>query len=132
MYAIRSYYVVLNIDGNFLQTNFLMSTEACINDTLFVIELSNLQLDSMVWEYNRVFEDITPKGEPEYFLTLQPKDTGYYTITMKGYSGGCVDEVSKQVFIKMLTDSVYNTQLGYDPLIVDFIIAPNPNNGIFV
>ena len=126
--------IQISIGDNALKADFLMTSEAALGDTLFIYELSNLELDSMRWEYNMdIFEDITDELAASYILHLQTKDTGIYNVKLWAYSGGCISNTTKQVEIIYEIDSTDgNNIFGYkDPLIISFTVSPNPNEGTF-
>ena len=46
--------VNLRIGENALQANFLMASDAAVNDTIVLIELSNMPVDSVRWQYDKL------------------------------------------------------------------------------
>jgi hypothetical protein len=124
----------LTIGNSALTADFLLSSEAIAGDTLILVELSNLQTDSLQWFYdNEVFTQLNMPNEKNYLLQLLCKQTGMYNIGMFAYAGGCSSYAVKQVEV---TDAPENPEepdvLGYkNPLITSFIVYPNPNNGMF-
>jgi hypothetical protein len=124
----------VEIGNNALQADFLMTSEAFLSDTLEIFEISNLPLDSMIWEYEQeVFSDQTPAIADDYVLHLKTTQTGMYNVILYAYSGGCFSNISKQVEI-LEGEGLQgeNDLLGYqEPLIKSFIVSPNPNPGNF-
>ncbi|GHT12308.1 hypothetical protein AGMMS4956_06700 [Bacteroidia bacterium] len=120
------------IGNSALEADFLLSSDAAQGDTLILIELSNLPIDSLQWQYDSSIFTLlnVPNG---YLLELLCKQTGMYNIGLHAYSSGCTSYAVKQVEIKdAQAISELDNVLGYkDPLIVNFIAYPNPNNGIF-
>ena len=124
----------VEIGNDALQADFLMTSEAFLNDTLEIFEISNLPLDSMTWEYEPdVFSDQTPAIADDYVLHLKALQTGMYNVTLYAYSGGCFSNMAKQVEIIEGDGSEMEDEImGYqDPLIKSFIVSPNPNPGNF-
>jgi hypothetical protein len=124
----------LSIGNDALQAGFLMTSEAPKNDTLMIFELSNLELDSLRWEYEpEAFNDITGATAADYILNLKTLKNGIYNVSLWAYSGGCVANAVKQVEIIDGNDSIPSDGiLGYkDPLIKSMVVAPNPNDGKF-
>jgi hypothetical protein len=120
------------IGNSALEADFLLASDAAQGDTLILIELSNLPIDSLQWQYDSAI--FTPLNAPNgYLLELLCKQTGMYNIGLYAYAGGCTSYAVKQVEIAAAQDDgKVNTTLGYsDPLIRNFIAYPNPNNGIF-
>lgn len=126
--------ISITIGNDALKAEFLMSSEAAIGDTISIYEISNLDLDSLNWEYpQEAFLNITDSSAPGYVLQLQPQETGIYNVALQAYSGGCISEAVKQIEIIVSSDTTDNGEfLGYqDPLIQNITVAPNPNNGDF-
>ena len=124
----------VEIGNDALQADFLMTSEAFLNDTLEIFEISNLPLDSMTWEYDvDIFSDQTPAIADDYVLHLKTLQTGMYNVTLYAYSGGCFSNMAKQVeIIEGDGSQVEDEIMGYqDPLIKSFIVSPNPNPGNF-
>jgi hypothetical protein len=123
------------IGNNALNADLLLASEAAVGDTLVIFELSNLPLDSLLWEYDtEAFEQITTDDEYAllpYILQLRCLKTGIYNITLYAYSGGCYSPALKQVEVmevKEYNDDSWNTA---EPLITSLKQYPNPTNGLF-
>lgn len=126
--------IAVSIGNDALQADFLMTSEAVLGDTLMLFELSNLPLDSLSWVYpDIVFSNETPANADDYILHLKTLDRGMYNVALYAYSGGCFSRMVKQVEVKEEGDREEDDELlGYkDPLIKNFIITPNPNDGRF-
>ena len=126
--------IKLSIGNDALQADFLMTSGATLNDTLYIYEISNMVLDSLAWDYSPLaFNDITPEEVPEYMLHLESLQPGIYNVSLMGYSGGCVSVAIKQVEIIEGNDTINDYEfLGYkDPLIKELKAVPNPTNGNF-
>ncbi|HPF92975.1 MAG TPA: T9SS type A sorting domain-containing protein, partial [Tenuifilaceae bacterium] len=126
--------VAVTIGNDALQSDFLISSETALGDTLLLVELSNMPLDSMKWDYNNsAFIRVDGSIVQDYILYLKTLDTGIYNIDLYAYSGGCVSLATKQVEIVEESDSTFgNNGLGYNnPLILEFTVNPNPNTGNF-
>jgi len=126
--------IALSIGNDALKADFLLSSEAYLGDTLRVYELSNMELDSLNWEYSgKAFANLNNAETPDYILHLLTMENGMYNVRLQAYSGGCVSEQVKQVEV---IDKDANTELednlGYqEPLIQSLKVAPNPNSGKF-
>ncbi len=126
--------ILVSIGNDALQADFLMSSQANLGDTLFIYEISNLETDSISWEYdNDVFTNIVEESEPSYILQLQSNETGIFNIGLAAYSGGCTSTIVKQVEIVQYNDTVDGGgDLGYsDPIILEVLVYPNPTDGNF-
>jgi hypothetical protein len=126
--------IEVSIGNDALNADFLMSSESCLGDTLFIYELSNLELDSLYWDYEQeVFSNITGDSIPHYMLHLVSNQTGIYNVGLWAYSGGCMSSVIKQVEIIENNDTTDSDDfIGYtDPLILELNVYPNPTDGNF-
>lgn len=124
--------VNLSIGENALIANFLMASDAAVNDTIELIELSNMPIDSLRWVYNTdIFSDVTPYGAGRDRLDILAGETGSYYITMWAYSGGCESFEDKHIDICEALDKDADFEIGYDPIIQSVKATPNPNDGEF-
>lgn len=124
----------ISIDNDALKADFLLSSQASLGDTLAIIELSNMAIDSLRWEFNdSVFYKLNNTTGLRYMLFLKTLQNGIYNIDLNAYAGGCISKLTKQVEIIGEVDSTkINDILGFkEPLIQIFNINPNPNNGRF-
>jgi hypothetical protein len=117
-----------------LKSDFLLSSQAILGDTLSVFELSNMVLDSLQWNYNNnAFSKVDGKPDLNYMLFLKTLKTGIYNIDLSAFSGGCISKSTKQV--EIIPDTIPHPDdgdLGYkDPLIKSFSVNPNPTDGNF-
>ncbi|NOQ25698.1 MAG: T9SS type A sorting domain-containing protein [Bacteroidales bacterium] len=128
--------ISISIGNDALQSDFLMSTEANLGDTLFIYELSNIELDSLYWEYSQnAFNNIIDESIPNYMLQLESIESGIYNVGLWAYSGGCISKTLKQVEIIEANDTINNNDdyVGYiDPLIKELSVYPNPTDGNFM
>lgn len=124
--------VNLSIGENALIANFLMASDAAVNDTIELIELSNMPIDSLRWVYNTdIFSDVTPYGAGRDRLDILAGETGSYYITMWAYSGGCESFEDKHIDICEALDKDADFEIGDDPIIQSVKATPNPNDGEF-
>jgi len=126
--------ISITIGNDALQADFLMTSIANLGDTLFIYEISNIELDSLYWDYNpEAFNNIPDYSLPNYMLQLKSNELGIYNVGLWAYSGGCISMVTKQVEIIQSNDSIDDDDfMGYnDPLITEISIYPNPTDGNF-
>jgi hypothetical protein len=124
--------IFLGIGEDALVANFLVSSNITISDTIVAIELSNMPVDSIRWEYDETaFIDITADEDESYIKKIRSEKIGTQYITMWAYSGGCMSSDTKQIEVYDIIEEYDSFNLGYDPLIKSVKIAPNPNNGEF-
>lgn len=121
--------VTVAIGNSALQANFLMTSEAALGDTIVLLELSNLPLDSLRWNYPPAFEPVS-ETLPSYMLLLRSLQTGIYNIDMYGHSGNCFSHITKQIEITEQDTAGGSAEWNYqNTLITDCTAYPNPNNG---
>jgi hypothetical protein len=127
--------VSVTIGDNALTADFLLPSEAPLGDTIIAIELSNLPLDSLRWNYNQqIFERLWPDNDynQPYILHLRSLQTGIYNVTLYAYTGGCYAQATKQ--IEIIEPNALGTQpaWGYqESLITSLELYPNPTGGSF-
>ena len=124
--------VNIEVGNSALQANFLMASDVALNDTVVLIELSNMQPDNIEWLYpDTAFDDVTPADAEYYLLYLCPKVKGTFKIEMKAYANGCESVDTKQIMVLSEVEDTSDFKIGYDPLIKQAKVNPNPNNGEF-
>jgi hypothetical protein len=124
---------ILTIGNSALKADFLMTSQASMGDTLHVMELSNLPLDSMEWVYDQdAFIAYSEEEDPAYLLRLKNYLIGMYNIGLTAYSGGCISTQTKTVEIVEMSDTSDTFEyMGYNPLIQSLVVGPNPTDGEF-
>ncbi len=124
--------VNLTIGEDALQANFLMASDAAVGDTVALIELSNMPVDSLYWEYDtNAFTEVVMDTSDSYMFNLSAENTGRYYITMWAYSGGCESFEQKHIDIYEAVEDSCDFSIGYAPLFKQVKVSPNPNNGEF-
>ncbi len=124
--------VRLSIGNDALIANFLMASDAAVNDTILLVELSNMPVDSIRWEYDvDSFKSLTFDDDESYQFNLSAENTGRFYVTMWAYSGGCESFEQKYIDIFEACEDSSDFKIGYDPLIKSAKISPNPNDGEF-
>ncbi|MCQ2374617.1 MAG: hypothetical protein MJ069_01770 [Salinivirgaceae bacterium] len=121
--------VTITIGDDLLEADFYMASDASKDNTIALVELSNMKTDSIRWDFSAA--DFEVVDSSLYELQLKPNTIGLYNITLWAYSSGCVSYITKQVEISDLPDTTDNIKLGYDPLIKSVTVKPNPTNGLF-
>lgn len=121
--------VTITIGDDLLEADFYMASDASKDNTIALVELSNMKTDSIRWDFSATDFDVMDSSL--YELQLKPNTIGLHNITLWAYSSGCVSYITKQVEISELPDTTDNIQLGYDPLIKSVTVKPNPTNGQF-
>ncbi|GHT54480.1 hypothetical protein AGMMS49982_19250 [Bacteroidia bacterium] len=117
-----------------LQADFLIASEAEVGHTLVIYELSNMALDSLVWNYDTAVFERIETDDAQYILNLKCLQTGIYNIDLFAYSGGCYSQAIKQVEVVEIRDEDEDAYDGWgsqEPLIKSLNQFPNPTNGVF-
>lgn len=126
--------IKVSIGNDALKSDFLLTSQAALGDTLSIFELSNMALDSLRWNYSdTIFSQVENTTGLNYILLLKTMQNGVYNVDLYAYSGGCVSKSTKQVeIIGEQVDPGEDDNLGYqEPLIISLVVAPNPNDGNF-
>jgi hypothetical protein len=117
-----------DIDSNSLlpAANFIVSTQAQLNDTLVFVDISNPRPDSVSWDFPNTFSIVGGTPNAPYIIA---QDTGCFNATMHIWYGTCELTLTKSVCFGAIdsTYADYWNNLGIDTMIV----YPNPNNGQF-
>lgn len=124
--------VNMSIGENALIADFLMASDAAVGDTIMIVELSSIPVDSVRWEYDTASLSTVDLADAEsYMFHLSAWRTGRYYITMWAYSGGCEAFEQKSIDIYEAVEETGDFKIGYDPLIKQVKVSPNPNDGEF-
>ncbi|MDR1975163.1 MAG: T9SS type A sorting domain-containing protein [Bacteroidales bacterium] len=126
--------ISVDVGNSLLQADMLVPSEATVGDTLYVFEISNILVDTVVWEYDsaafaRLYTD--DGYNMSYVLLLQCKTAGVHNIHLSAYSGNCYSPVSKQVEVLVMSDSLAEDEWGIQPMIKKLTVFPNPAIGDF-
>jgi len=119
---------VLALSNDLLEAEFIMPSEAFVNDTVVAIDISWPEPENTVWSFSPGIKNISSESYFEEFTFDSP---GIYTISLTSYIAMCVDSVSKQIVVLADTSNIEKSALGSNPLIKYFNVFPNPNNGEF-
>ena len=110
-----------------LEGAFLLASEASMNDTIVLIEISWPVPDSVEWSIPDDFMRLT---DGEAYKELIPLQTGEYTIGMKAYMADCQDIIEKTITIIPAGNLKSNIET-VKSLIQEAKLFPNPNSGVF-
>ena len=119
---------ILQTSDDLLQTNFLMSAEGSIGDTIVMIDISWPVPQHVSWIFPEEMQRINDFGDIIYG---QFEVAGTFSVTLKGMLGECRDELTKTISIidTLREDGV--GRLGYESFVKVFSLYPNPNEGAF-
>jgi|GEM_PF-3519854 len=126
--------IFVSVGNQALIADMLLPSEASVGDTLFVVELSNMELDSIVWLYNpQEFRRITVDNEfnlpyAAHFVCLQ---AGVFEIGLHAFAQGCFSPVFKQIEVVETNEIRTENWAVRQPLIISVNLFPNPTDGEF-
>jgi hypothetical protein len=119
----------LHTSTSLLNAKYLIKSDAAVGDTVVAIDISWPLPDSVYWTYDRSLIK-TSKSEKDYEWMVF-NTSGTYYITLNAILGNCRDSYTDKITIQQQYNE-QNLELGAkDPLILSFIVSPNPNNGCF-
>ncbi|MDR1740034.1 MAG: T9SS type A sorting domain-containing protein [Bacteroidales bacterium] len=127
--------VSVAIGKSALQADMLMPSDVETGDTIYLFEISNMPVDTVIWFYDsiaftRLYSDSI--YNMPHVLTLLCNMEGFYDIDMQAFSGGCYSPISKEIEIFTGTqDSILFAPWGVKPLIEKISVFPNPASGNF-
>lgn len=117
-----------DIDANSLlpAANFIVSTQAQLNDALVFVDISNPRPDSVLWDFPNTVSIVGGTSASPYIIS---QDTGCFNATMHIWYGSCELTLTKSVCFGAI-DSTYADY--WNNLEIDtMLVYPNPNNGQF-
>jgi hypothetical protein len=128
--------VDVTIGSSALIADMLLPSEAEVGDTIYVIEISNINVDRIEWLYDSVsFSHLSIEADDIYsgshILPLLCNEEGVYIIGLNVYSGGCYSPASKEIEIISRSDTGILEAWGMEPLIKKAGAYPNPTTGDF-
>jgi hypothetical protein len=119
----------LETSTDLLKAEFIMPSEITVGDTLVAIDISWPLPELIEWTLPSTFLQLT-SGSPDFLFAVAPKE-GSYKIGMQSFLAQCQDYEEKELLVIKQGNSSTSGRLGYEELITDFSLYPNPNNGEF-
>lgn len=121
--------IAISASNEQISSEFIVSTQAFRGQTVRVVNISEPRPASVEWLIPNS-PNITVQSSSQTMIELLFSQTGTYSIGMKSFSGSCEDSTKKEVIV--VEPEPFNplTQVD-DPLIREFTVTPNPNNGQF-
>ncbi|WP_407265106.1 T9SS type A sorting domain-containing protein [Tenacibaculum maritimum] len=110
-----------------IAAEFLMSSQAYINEDVVVFHTSNPAPESFEWVFS---EGVTIIEEKENTLVMRFAEKGTYKVGLLTNVGDCVQELYKNIVIEENTE-LPNLGDTKTPFIEAFNISPSPNTGNF-
>ncbi|TDW52805.1 putative secreted protein (Por secretion system target) [Flavobacterium sp. 270] len=118
--------IVIKISQAAISAEFLLSSQAYLDEEVILINTSNPFGESTEW--------VIPKGvkiveQKEKYITLKFDATGSYTIGLLQTQGECYASYNKNIMVE--ERGTMPNSGNASKSIIDFIITPNPNDGNF-
>lgn len=114
-----------------INTDFVVSTQAFVNESVTLVNISNPRTDSVKWIMPSVGNVIRPVLATNDKCELIFSDTGMYAMTMRAYyPSGCIDDSTKIVNVITRSGAVTSGNQA-NAYLKTAVIYPNPNNGNF-
>ena len=112
-----------------LNTDFGMPSEAYVGDTVAIIDITWPLPDSVSWNWDENVQYYLSEENCEKFIF---PEAGSYNLTLKTFLGECQDELVKTItIVEGEEQGNIGGRLGYEALIEEFVVYPNPNQGDF-
>ncbi|WP_422091812.1 T9SS type A sorting domain-containing protein [Tenacibaculum ovolyticum] len=119
--------VIVTYSNNEIDAEFLMSSQAYINEEVVLFHTSNPKPDTFEW--NLPPEAVLVKKEGNT-LVLRFTEPNTYEVGLSVKVGDCIQELTKNIVIEE-SEELPNPGDTDDPFIIAFNISPNPNTGNF-
>ena len=120
----------VSTSNDVLISDFLISSQAYVGDTVIMIDITYPIPDSIEWDIPSSVEVIEATRDLALVIFNSP---GNYNIEVEAYLGYCVDYYSSSIEILEVAGSSVNGRFATDsdPIIKSLEVYPNPNEGNF-
>ncbi|RKF03598.1 putative secreted protein (Por secretion system target) [Tenacibaculum lutimaris] len=119
--------ITINYSSQEINAEFLMSSQAYINEEVVVFHTSNPTPESFEW---MLPEEAKVVEEKENTVVLSFSKEGTYEVGLLTKVGDCVQEIYKKVVVEE-ESSLVDPGDTETPFIEAFSVSPNPNDGNF-
>jgi hypothetical protein len=126
--------IIIDIGDDALQAEILLTSQATVGDTLYLFEITNVAIDSAIWDYDtNAFSNISKNDvyNHSYILLLECKKEGIYNIALNAFSGGCYSPAIKEIEVLSRTDTNIVLWAPIESIIKQINLYPNPTAGDF-
>lgn len=126
--------IIIDIGDDALQAEILLTSQATVGDTLYLFEITNVAIDSAIWDYDtNAFSNISKNDvyNHSYILLLECKKEGIYNIGLNAFSGGCYSPAIKEIEVLSRTDTNTVLWAPIESIIKQINLYPNPTAGDF-
>ncbi len=113
-----------------LKAEFLMEPNAVVGDTLVAIDISWPLPEKIEWSYPSSFKPLSSSHHGVLYAQLS--EPGTFSVGMNSFLAECRELREKTITVLSTeTEGVNSGRLGFEELIQEFKLSPNPNHGRF-
>lgn len=121
--------ITITTSQQILKPEFLITTHAYTDRSVTLVNTSTIPPEKTQWilPQDKTIQTISQSDD---FIELKFAQPGAYTIGLKGIQGACEKTFFKNITVEENTQGITPTPAALSN-IQDFIIAPNPNRGLY-
>lgn len=129
--VMRDTIVVTSIDS-IINTDFIVSTQAYVNEGVTLINISQPTTDSVKWFLPSLGNTVRVLQQNNNKCELIFSDTGRYQVTMRAYyKSGCIEDSTKTINVISRSGGINLGNQANAYLKLYAVIYPNPSDGTF-
>lgn len=114
-------------DNEKISAEFVVSSQVFAEDTIVFVNISNPYPERVEWLIPET-DSLEVVERTDDLVQIIFKETGFYTVGMRTFSGDCYEENMKSITVLSPENKEYTLR---ESGIKSFIVSPNPNNGVF-
>ncbi|MEC3908204.1 T9SS type A sorting domain-containing protein [Tamlana sp. 2201CG12-4] len=119
--------IVISVSDTEINTEFLVSSQAYIDEDVILLNVSNPLGETSQWN---IPDNATIIDETQTTITLRFPEVETYQIGLIATQGDCYQDSYKNIVVEQRT-GLPNAGDAENPFIEQFTLTPNPNNGQF-
>jgi SprB repeat len=119
---------LLETSTELLKANFLLASQAFVEDTIVIIDISWPVPGEITWTLPEGMKELVSEQEVVYG---QFDTAGSYDVTLTARLGECRDHITKSIVINDEDGKDESGRFGHNPFLKEFMLYPNPNDGMF-
>ncbi|MDX9694682.1 MAG: T9SS type A sorting domain-containing protein [Bacteroidales bacterium] len=124
--CIASDKIVVEIRNDLLEAEFIMPSEAFVNDTVVIVDITWPAPENIYWT---LAPGIVSVHSERYLEEITFTKPGIYDIMLTSRTAMCTDSIVKTILVIESEENKDETKMG--SLINEFKVYPNPTNGEF-
>ncbi len=120
---------VYQLPSTIVRSEFIVSSTTFRNDTIVLVDISDPDPEQAEWLYNPdPALEIVEEGN--HILKIIISENGQFMVGRRTYTGQCYEE-SYKILTVVEPEYFYNRDPLFQPLIKQYVVSPNPNQGQF-